>query len=331
MAKNSYRSQVTSILLRSESTLIFATLILMIYFYNMQPLFMSTSNLQNIARWVGTYGFMALGEMFVLIGGGIDLSVGSIVAFTGLLMAYLLSTYNLPWVLALLIVILVAAGIGVFHGFFVSKFSPPLPQIVPAFLVTLGSAMAFRGIAQYWTKGYPIVLSREKFADFFLIGEGNLGIVPIPIIIVLVILGIAFLILNLSIIGRHIYAVGGNLLAAIVTGVKVNRIRVLCYVLSTIFSALTGVIITARLNSAYPGVGVGYELEAITSCVLGGVSLIGGEGLPFGVLLGVILVVVIENGLVTMNVSPYLHRIIIGLLLLVAVTADFLKRFRRRT
>jgi len=110
----------------------------------------------------------------------------------------------------------------------------------------------------------------------------------------------------------------------------VNRIRLLSYILCTVLTAMTGVIIVARLSSAYPGVGSGYELQAIASCVLGGVSLIGGEGLPFGVLLGVMLMTIIENGLVVMNVSPYLHLIIIGLLLLVAVAADFVKRRRFR-
>ena len=328
--QRSWVPRITGILLRSEVTLIFAIVVIFVYFAYYAPLFASPSNLQNIGRWIGTYLFMGLGEMFVLISGGIDLSIGSVVAFTGLVLAYLIEVVKMPWILAILVTLLIAAGIGAFHGFFVSKFSPPLPQIVPAFLITLITQFALRGAAQFWTKGYPIVLTKGQFQDFIFLGNGNWLEIPVPLIVALIVLVLSYLLLNLSIVGRHIYAVGGNLEAAIVTGVKVNRIRLLSYILCTVLTAMTGVIIVARLSSAYPGVGSGYELQAIASCVLGGVSLIGGEGLPFGVLLGVMLMTIIENGLVVMNVSPYLHLIIIGLLLLVAVAADFVKRRRFR-
>jgi len=325
-----YNSLTTHILMRSELTLILATAAIVVYFTNTAPLFASPSNLQNIGRWVGTYGFMGLGQMFVLISGGIDLSTGSIVAFSGLVLAYLMENLGINWSAAITMTLLLSACIGAFHGFFVSKFSPPLPQIVPAFLITLITQLTLRGVAQYWTRGYPIVLTKAEQLEFVFLGNGNIGFIPVPLILTLTVLVFSFLLLNLSVIGRHIYAVGGNIEAAIITGVKVNRVRVFCYILSSMFSSITGVIITARLNSAYPGIGVGYELQSIASNVLGGVSLVGGEGLPFGVVLGILLMTVIENGLVVMNVSPYLHLIIIGMLLALAVTVDFLKRYRRR-
>lgn len=331
MSRKSFTGVLTHFVLRPELTLIFATLAIASYFTYAAPAFASASNLQNIARWIGTYSFMGMGEMFVLLSGGIDLSVGSVVAFSGLILAHMMENMGINWILAIFLTLLIAAGIGAFHGFFVSRFSPPLPQIVPAFLITLITQLALRGLAQFWTKGYPIVLSKGRFEDFIFIGNGNLWEVPVPILLTLIILALAFLLLNLSVIGRHIYAIGGNLEAAIVTGIKVHRVRLLCYILSSVLAAVTGVIITARLSSAYPGVGSGYELQAIASCVLGGVSLIGGEGLPFGVILGVTLMTVIENGLVVMNVSPYLHLIIIGTLLAIAVTVDFVKRRRART
>ncbi|MCX8187950.1 MAG: ABC transporter permease [Nitrososphaeria archaeon] len=329
MKKNAYASRLTTqILLRPEATLVFAVIALSSYFTAMTPLFASPSNFQNIARWIGTYSFMGLGEMFVLLSGGIDLSIGSVVAFSGLVLAYLMEILEVNWIAAILFTLLMAAGIGAFHGFFVSRFSPPLPQIVPAFLITLITQLALRGVAQFCTKGYPIVLTKAQFQEFIFIGNGNILEIPVPLLLTLTVLAFSFLMLNLSVVGRHIYAVGGNLEAAIVTGLKVNKVRVLCYMLSSIFAAMTGIIITARLSSAYPGVGTGYELQAIAACVLGGVSLIGGEGLPFGVILGVSLMTVIENGLVVMNVSPYLHLIIIGILLAIAVAVDFAKRYR---
>lgn len=331
MSRRSFISLLTHFVLRPELTLIFATLAIASYFAYVAPAFASTLNLQNIARWIGTYSFMGLGEMFVLLSGGIDLSIGSVVAFSGLVLAHLMENMGINWILSIFLTLLIAAGIGAFHGFFVSRFSPPLPQIVPAFLITLITQLALRGLAQFWTKGYPIVLTKGRFEDFIFLGNGNLWEIPIPLLMILIILALAFLLLNLSVIGRHIYAVGGNLEAAIVTGIKVHRVRIFCYILSSVLAAMTGVIITARLSSAYPGVGSGYELQAIASCVLGGVSLIGGEGLPFGVILGVTLMTVIENGLVVMNVSPYLHLIIIGILLAIAVTVDFIKRHRART
>jgi len=323
-------TKVTYLLLRPEITLVFAASTIFAYFATSAPLFASPSNLQNIGRWIGTYGFMALGEMFVLISGGIDLSIGSVVAFSGLVLAHFMEVMGINWVLSILLTLLICAGVGAFHGAFVSRFSPPLPQIVPAFLITLVTQFALRGAAQFWTKGYPIVLTKGKFQDFIFIGNGNILEVPVPLILALIVLAVAFFILNLSVLGRHIYAIGGNLETAIVTGVRVNRVRLLSYIISSTLAAVTGVIITARLSSAYPGVGSGYELQAIASCVLGGVSLIGGEGLPFGVLLGVLLTTIIENGLVVLNISPYLHLIIIGILLSIAVTADFLKRYRFR-
>jgi ribose/xylose/arabinose/galactoside ABC-type transport system permease subunit len=328
--KSGLSPKVTSLLLRPEITLVFVSSIIFAYFAISAPLFASPSNLQNIGRWIGTYGFMALGEMFVLISGGIDLSISSVVAFSGLLLAYFMEIMGVNWVLSIFLTLLICAGIGTFHGFFVSRFSPPLPQIVPAFLITLVTQFAFRGAAQLWTKGYPIVLTKGKFEDFIFVGNGNILEISVPLILALIVLAISFFILNLSVLGRHIYAIGGNLETAIVTGIRVNRVRPLCYIISSVLAGMTGVIITARLSSAYPGIGSGYELQAIAACVLGGVSLIGGEGLPFGVLLGVLLTTIIENGLVVLNVSPYLHLIIIGTLLAIAVTADFLKRYRFR-
>ena len=326
----SINARAIQILMRPEVTIIFAILTISTYFANAATFFSSYDNLQNIARWVGTYGLMGLGQMFVLISGGIDLSIGSMVAFSSLVLAHLIENMGVNWLVALVITMLIAAGIGALHGAFVSRFSPPLPQIVPAFLITLTTQLTLRGIAQFWTRGYPIVLTKGEQAEFLFLGNGNVWIIPTPLLLTLVALALSFLILNLSVPGRHIYAIGGNIEAAIITGVRVNRIRIFCYIMSAVFSSMTAVIITARLNSAYPGIGVGYELQTIAACVLGGISLVGGEGLPFGVILGILLVTVIENGLVVMNVSPYLHLIIIGLLLALAVSLDFLKRYRRR-
>lgn len=326
----SINTKAVQILMRPEVTMIFAILAISTYFANMTTFFSSYDNLQNIARWVGTYGLMGLGQMFVLISGGIDLSIGSMVAFSSLVLAHLIENMGVNWLAALVVTMLIAAGIGALHGAFVSRFSPPLPQIVPAFLITLTTQLTLRGIAQFWTKGYPIVLTKGKQAEFLFLGNGNVWLIPTPLLLTLVALALSFLILNLSVPGRHIYAIGGNIEAAIITGVRVNRVRIFCYVMSAVFSSMTAAIITARLNSAYPGIGVGYELQTIAACVLGGISLVGGEGLPFGVILGILLVTVIENGLVVMNVSPYLHLIIIGLLLILAVSLDFLKRYRRR-
>jgi ribose transport system permease protein len=330
MKKNLFTLSRTQLALRPEVTLIVATVLIAIFFSQVAPQFSSVSNLQNIGRWIGTYGFMTMGVMFVLLSGGIDLSIGSVVAFSSLILAHLIENIGLNWVIAVIATILIAAVIGVLHGLFVSHFSPPLPQIVPAFLITLITQLVLRGISQFWTRGYPIVLTKAQIPEFIFLGNGNIAEIPIPMLLMIGFLIISFVILSLSILGRHIYAVGGNLEAAIVTGIKVRRVRVFCYSMSSSLSAMTGVIITARLSSAYPGIGVGYELQAITASVLGGVSLVGGEGLPLGVLLGVTLMTVIENGLVVMNVSPYLHLIIIGFLLAVAVSIDFLKRGRVR-
>lgn len=316
-------------LMRPEITLLLAILVLSVYFQTQNPSYGTWANIQNVLRWVAIYAIIAVGEMFVIISGGIDLSVGSVVALTGMVSAFFMVNLQIPLFIAVVLTLAVAALIGFWHGFFVGKFSPPLPHIVPSFLVTLTTLFIGRGLAQYITSGYPIAVSASDFPTFIFVGRGTILSIPFPVILLVVAVILSAYVLNFSVWGRHIYAVGGNLQAARVSGIGINRMRILCYMICSVLAGLAGMLVVGRLQSAWPGVGSGYELTAIGSCVLGGVSLAGGAGTSPGVILGVALVAIIENGLVMMNVSPYLHQITIGAILVVAVSIDFIRRFRK--
>jgi len=310
-----------------ELGILIALALLCAFFWWRNPgVFTKSANLAIIMRFVATFGILAIGEIFVIITGGIDLSVGSMTALTGVTVAWLMvkgvGGVMFGMVPAILIVLLLSACVGLWHGFFVTRVG------VPAFIITLGTWLIANGLAAYVTRGYPVVF--DSGHPFLVLGQGEFHTIPIMFVVLVVVALCAVLILNLTTLGRHIYAVGGNREAARVSGVKIDRVRLFCYVASSVMAGITGILLASRLGQGTPVVGSSYELWAIAATVIGGTSLFGGEGTILGALVGAAIMGVMQNGMVLMNVSSYLQTVVLGIVLVIAVVYDTLRRRRRK-
>jgi ribose/xylose/arabinose/galactoside ABC-type transport system permease subunit len=284
------------------------------------PVFASQVNLLNLVRQVSVIGIIALGEMLVIVTGGIDLGVGSIVGFTGVIAAALQHD-NAGLLATLALPLLVGALTGAAVGLVVTRGN------IPSFVATLGVLAGLQGATLVFTNAQPITGLRD---DFRVIGTGYLGAIPLPIVIYVVVIAAAAVLLGRTSLGRSIYAIGGNEGAARLSGIRVDLIKTVVFVISGACAALGALILTARLNSGQPQSGQGYELDAIASVVIGGASLSGGRGTVFGTVAGALLIGVLSNGLVLMNVSPYYQPIIKGAIIVGAVLLDQLGRRRTR-
>jgi len=281
--------------------------------------FLTWTNILNMIRQTAINGILAAGMTFVILTGGIDLSVGAIVALSGVCGVYF--SLHMPTPLAVLLGVCVGALAGFVNGFLTAK------TRLPSIIVTLGSMTYLRGIAYVVTGGYPLVLVSESFKK---IGMGYLGPVPIPIVIMLLVYVVFFVILRYTVFGRNVYMIGGNKEAAYLTGIKVVPRLVWVYTISGICSAVAGIILAARLFSGQPNVGTGYELDAIAAVVLGGTSLAGGMGTIIGSLFGAIFMGALSNGLTLMSVPYYWQLIIKGLVIILAIYIDHLRQRNAR-
>src|SRR5246127_5846009 len=311
-------------------------LVLMGLFAIVEPRFLSSINLFNVMRQVSITGLLAIGMTFVILTAGIDLSVGSLVAFAGLVAAAVAKggvsnrftvgagqeAASYGWGLAAL----GAIGVGLVGGFLQGVAITRLK--VPPFVVTLGGMAAFRGAALLFAAGGPI----SGFEPGFVwMGQGRIfGQVPVPVLIFLTFAVVAHVVLRYTRYGRQVYAVGGNPEAARLSGLNVRVVTMSVYVIMGFFAGLGAFVLSARLNSAEAVAGTGYELTVIASVVIGGTSLFGGVGTIFGTVIGTILIGVLLNGLVLMNVSSYIQQIIIGIIIVLAVAFDTLAKSRRR-
>jgi ribose transport system permease protein len=311
-----------------ELNVLIAFIVLCGYFWWQNPgVFTKPANLAVIMRFIATFGILGIGEVLVIITGGIDLSVGSMTALTGVLVAWLimkgaLGIASFGVIPAIIIVLILSAGVGLWHGFFVTWVK------VPPFIITLGTWLMARGAAAYITRGYPIVFPSGH--PFLILGQEEFHSIPIMFIVLVIVALIVAFMLNLTTLGRHIYAVGGNIEAARVSGVNVNRVRLFCYASSGVMAGITGITLASRLGQGTPVVGSAYELWAISATVIGGTSLFGGEGTVLGAVLGAAIMGVMQNGMVLMNVSSYLQDVVLGVVLVIAVTYDTLRRQRRK-
>ena len=303
-------------LLIKEMGILLALIAISIFTGIFNPRFLSPFNVLIVTRQIAIFGIIAIGETFVIITAGIDLSPGAVVALTGILVAWFIRAgFGIAG--SILITLLIAIGIGLWHGLFVTKLK------VPPFVITLGTFAMGRGFAAVITKGWPIINLPPRFS--LLWDAMILGIFPLPVIILAVIVFLSVFVLNFSVLGRHIYAVGGNIEAARLSGIDVDRIRILAYVISTLLAGVVGIMISARLGQGNPNVGLFYELYAIAASVIGGTSLFGGEATIIGVLIGASILSVIWNSLVLLRVSAYWHQVALGLVLIGAVITDILR------
>jgi len=310
-----------------ELNVFLAFLLLFIFFYSQAPsVFLKPANLAVIMRFIATFGMLSIGEVLIIITGGIDLSVGSLTALTGVIAATLMlkgfaGIPPLGIVPSILIVLGIGVLFGLWHGFFVTKLG------IPPFIITLGTWLIARGLASFITRGYPIVFPSEN--PFLVLGQEKLFGIPIMFIVLVIFASIASIILNRTRLGYRVYAVGGNAEASRLSGVNVDRVKLFCYATSGFMAATTGILLASRLGQGTPTVGAAYELWAIAGAVIGGTSLLGGEGTILGAILGAAIVGTMQNGMILMNISSYLQDVILGTVLVVAVVYDTLRRRRR--
>lgn len=278
--------------------------------------FLSTQNVFNILRQISTNMLIACAMTMVIILGGIDLSVGSIIALSGVIAAGCVSRYQLPIAAALIAGVLVGLLIGVFNGFVICK------TTIPPFIVTLATMNIARGLAKVYTGGSPV---RVVTKTWQFIGAGYIGPVPVPVIIMIVVIIITALMMNKTKLGRHIYAVGGNTQAARFSGIKVSRVKFIVHAYAGLMAGLAGIILASRMYSGQPTAGEGAEMDAIAAVVVGGTSMAGGSGKIGGTIIGALIIGVLNNGLNLMNVNSFWQDVVKGVVILLAVLIDYLR------
>ncbi len=271
--------------------------------------FFTISNMLIVMRQTSIVAFLAVGMSFVIIGAGIDLSVGSVLAFSGAVGAGVMQNGGIFF--GILAGLALGTALGVFNGIVITKLK------IPAFIATLAMMAIARGGTLVYTDGRPITGLPSSFA---FLGRGYIGNVPFPIILMLIIFILAYIILKLTRFGRYVYATGGNINAARASGIKVDNVIISTFAISGFLSGLTGMVLASRLNSAQPTAGVGYELDAIAAVVLGGTNLFGGEGELWGTLVGAFIMGILNNGLNMLNVSSFYQQVVKGIVILIAVT-----------
>jgi ribose transport system permease protein len=285
-----------------------------------EPVFMTDGNWLNIARQAALVSILGTGMTFVILTGGVDLSVGSIVALSAVSGALLIDSHDWPMWPAVGAMVLVGALCGLFNGLVITLGK------IPPFIVTLGTMQIFRGVASQMTNGEPIAFITKKYPRFAIFGTESLGPIPSPVIIAFCVFLVGFLILRYTRLGLYTYAIGGNEQATRFSGVHIDRYKLAVYTFMGITAGVAGVMLTSRLNSAKSDMATGEELNAIAAVVIGGTSLFGGEGTVVGTLIGALLMAVIRNGLNLMHVSAFYQQIVIGSVIILAVLIDRLRR-----
>ncbi|MCD6257104.1 ABC transporter permease [Candidatus Aerophobetes bacterium] len=281
------------------------------------PVFITPRNIFNIIRQVSMIGIIAIGMTFVILSAEIDLSVGSMVAFTGVIAAGLQVYNGCSTFIATLVPLLLATLLGIGMGVVITKTN------VHSFVVTLGMLSIARGLGLIYSGGYPISGLNPSFR---FIGGGMIGPVPVPVIIYLGVIIVGYFILSQTTFGKYVYAIGGNREAARLSGIPVNFYRTIVFGICSFSAGIAGIILASRVNSGQPTAGLGWELDVIASVIIGGTSLFGGRGGIIGTVIGSLFLGVLRNGLNLLGVSPFYQQVFIGLLIIIAVILD---KFRR--
>lgn len=302
----------------SELTTVIALIILMAVITIINSNYLTANNLLNLLLQVTSNALIAFGMTFVILTGGIDLSVGSILALSSALTAGLLGS-GMPVALAILISLILGCILGMMNGLLISygKLAP--------FIVTLATMTIFRGATLVYTNGNPITKGLSDTFLFQFLGQGYIVGIPFPVIIMFIVFIVLYVLLHKTAFGKSVYAIGGNEKAAYISGVKLNKVKIIIYSISGMMASISGLIITSRLSSAQPTAGASYEMDAIAAVVLGGTSLSGGKGRILGTLIGALIIGVLNNGLNIIGVSAFWQQVVKGVVILIAVLIDRFK------
>jgi ribose transport system permease protein len=281
--------------------------------------FMTPYNIGIIARQISFIAIVAIGQTTVLLTGGIDLSVGSTAGLSGILCSLLMTNVHVGPISIIFVSLVLGILLGCVNGILIGRLK------LNAFIVTLGVGEIYGGLILVITRGYPILNLPESFA---FLGQGMIGLVPVPVIFMLVItIVIAYLLENTP-FGRNIYAVGGNSIAAKLAGIKVENITLCVYMLSGMFASLSGLLLTSRMNAGQPTIGASWVMPSVTAAIIGGTSMSGGEGTIIGTIIGAAFMGVLANGIVLLNISSYWERVITGAVVIIAVVIDLIRKIR---
>lgn len=296
-----------------QFTLVFLLLLEIVLFAVLSRTFLSVSNAISVLRQVSVTGISAMGMFMVILLGDIDLSVGAMYSFIGVICAFVFRSTE-----SALLIILVALGLGVFIGLFNGVITAKLH--IPAFITTLATMSICRGFSYILTGGTPIGVTNPKFT---FLGSGYIAdVIPLPIIFMIVVLGLGSFLMNHTRFGRYIYACGGNAQAAQWSGIHTDAVKVTVFAIAGFLNGLASIILAGRLGGGLPATGDGAEMDVITAVVLGGTSMTGGKGKLWGVVLGVLIIGLLTNGLTMIGVSSYWQKVIKGIIILIAVIFD---------
>jgi ribose transport system permease protein len=279
--------------------------------------FLSVTNGVNIVRNIAIVGIAAFGEAFVLLIGGIDLSIGSIIGLSGVTAAVLIRDFHLAVPLALVCGVLSGTVVGLINGLIVSRLK------IPAIITTLGTYTVVRGLSNLVAGGMSVFGMPPTYK---VLGTGYLSVVPIPVVIMIVLLAVLYVLLNHTPFGRYVYAIGSNPRSARISGINSARIRQLVFIISGTTAGIAGIILSSRLDSGQAVPITSFEMDVFTAVVLGGISITGGKGRLMGVLIGVLIIGVLQNGLILKNVLFYSQMVIKGPVLLLALGLDILSQ-----
>ncbi len=305
----------------SRYSIFFVLLAMLVVASLLSPNFLTSDNLFNVLRQVAVITILAYGAMTLIIGGMIDLSAGAVMAFSGVVSVLVYKSVD-SMMLAVLAGILIGMLCNLVSAFFVATLG------TPAFIVTLGMMLVARGAVLELTQGQNVL----QLGDFILIGQGNLGLLPIPVLILLVVTVIIGYLMTQTRYGRSVYAVGGNEEAARAAGIPVSRVKYQAFLVNGALVGIAGVIFMSRVNAGLPNAGVGYELQAITAPIIGGTSFSGGVGTVMGTLAGALIVGILGNVMNLIGIGAYIQQIVMGAIIVVAVAYDvFSKRGKAKT
>lgn len=309
---------------RTDFMIFLAVLAECVVFALLSPSFLTLNNFVNVTLQIAIYGILAIGMTLVMITGGIDLSIGSVVALVGVSAAILSKKAALSedWMVAVAILAGLAVGViaGSGSGLLIARFS------IPPFIVTLAMMTICRGLVFIITGGFT---EGELPASFGWLGRGHVWIIPIPVIVMGALFAAGHVMLEQTAFGRHVYALGGNEEASRLSGIRILRVKVLVYSINGLLAGLAGVTLAARLGAGAPNSGLQYELDVIAAVVVGGTSLSGGRGSMMGTLAGTVFIGVLNNGLNLANVDPYTQKVALGVVILTAVWLDRMQQRRQ--
>ena len=314
---NLLKSQNLSIIIKkiisNKTFLILLGLIVIMNF--LSGFFLTTRNITNIINQVSIYGIIATGMTLVIIMGGIDLSVGSVLALGGIIAANLVKNYSFPMWEAMGVAIFFGSVLGFVNGIIISKLK------IQPFVITLAMMTVARGIAYVYVDGTPVI---DLPQEFLILGKRSTNFIPIPspILVMIIVAIIMWIILHFTKFGRYIYYIGGNENAALYSGIDVVKVKIFVYAIQGALSSLAGIILASRINTAQPQAGLGYELDVIAMVIIGGTSFTGGIGTIPGTIIGMLIIGIINNGLNLMGVSSYYQMIAKGVVIASAVILD---------